>query len=92
MPFLNRVSGGSARRFGFSRRSIIFTCNTHTAITTLNNSDKKCYYPANYAANPSYSCPSGGSVSGVNCVYPGNYGASAGQSAPRMLLWWISRR
>jgi len=90
MPFLNKVSGGSARRFGFSRRSIIFTCNTNTGIVTLNNADKKCYYPANYSANASYSCPSGGSVSGVNCVFPSNYGASAGQSAPRMLLWWIA--
>ena len=77
MPFLNKVSGGSARKFGLSRRSVFYTCNTNTAIVTLNNTDRKCYYPANYSATATpggfagWSCPSGGSNCGTYCT--GNY-------------------
>lgn len=74
MPFLNKVSGGSARKFGLSRRSVFYTCNTNTAIVTLNNSDRKCYYPANYNATATQTgsyCPSGGSNCGGWCT--GNY-------------------
>lgn len=74
MPFLNKVSGGSARKFGLSRRSTFYTCNTHTGIVTLNNTDRKCYYPANYSATQGgishWSC-SQGSNCGTECV--GNY-------------------
>jgi len=50
VPFMNKIGGGSARRFGLSRRSQFYSCVTHTAVTTLNPADNKCYYPANYAA------------------------------------------
>lgn len=76
MPFLSKVGGGSARRFGFSRRSIIYTCNTNTSMVTFNPSDRKCYYPADYVATNNRTCPSGGTLSGTNCVYPANYGAT----------------
>jgi len=62
MPFISKIGGGSARKFGLTRRSTFFTCNTHTAVVTLNNTDRRCYYPANYAAtasNYSYSCQQG---------------------------------
>lgn len=62
MPFVSKIGGGSARKFGLTRRSIFYTCNTHTAVVTLNNTDRRCYYPANYAAtatNFSYSCQQG---------------------------------
>lgn len=71
MPFMNKIGGGSARRFGLSRRSTFFTCNTHTAVVTLNNTDRRCYYPANYSATATTSqqqqgpaCYSGGGVWG----------------------------
>lgn len=67
MPFLNKVSGGSARKFGLSRRSQFYLCGVNTSIVTLNNADKKCYYPASYAATATTSqqqqgpgCYSGG--------------------------------
>jgi hypothetical protein len=47
MPYINRISGGSARKFGLTRRSSFYLCGTHTAIVTLNNTDKKCYYHHN---------------------------------------------
>lgn len=73
MPFLNKVSGGSARRFGFSRRVAFYTCNTNTSLVTLNNADKKCYYPSNYAATATTTqqgpgCYSGGVQCGNSCV------------------------
>jgi len=71
MPFLNKVSGGSARKFGLSRRSAFWLCNTHPGVATLNNGDKKCYYPANYNATATTSqqqqgpaCYSGGGTWG----------------------------
>lgn len=67
MPFLNKVSGGSARKFGLSRRVQFYLCSVHTNVVTLNNSDKKCYYPADYSATATTSqqqqgpdCYSGG--------------------------------
>lgn len=50
MPFVSKIGGGSARRFGLTRRSTFFSCVNHPGVAVLNNSDKKCYYPANYAA------------------------------------------
>ena len=72
MPFLNKVSGGSARKFGLSRRSVFYTCNTHSGVVTLNNTDRKCYYPANYNATATpgsftgWACP-GGANCGTTC-------------------------
>lgn len=74
MPFLNRVAGGSARKFGLSKGS--FRCLTHVGIATLNPADNRCYYPANYAATGTtsyYSCQqgpgcySGGESTGGGC-------------------------
>lgn len=47
MPFLSRIGGGTARKFGFTKGS--FKCLVNTGIVTL-GPDNKCYYPANYAA------------------------------------------
>lgn len=75
MPYMNRVSGGSARKFGFTRRVGFYSCNTHTSITTLNNTDKKCYYPSNYSATATTTqqqqgpgCYSGGDNYGGTCA------------------------
>lgn len=50
MPFISKIGGGSARRFGLSRRVQFYFCSAHTNVVTLNPADNKCYYPANYAA------------------------------------------
>jgi len=44
-----------------------YTCPTNTSVVTLIGTT--CTYPANYAATPStsYSCPSGGTLSGTTC-------------------------
>lgn len=58
MPFLNKISGGSARKFGLSKGS--FKCITHFGVATL-AADNRCYYPANYTATVSsynYACQS----------------------------------
>lgn len=71
MPFVNKLGGGSARRFGFTRRSVFYTCNTNTAIVTL--SGTTCNYPANYSATAwtwqsgSY-CPFGGANCSGTCI------------------------
>lgn len=70
MPFLNKVSGGSARKFGLSRRSVFYTCNTHTGIVSLNNTDRKCYYPANY--NATATTTSGTTQQGPGCYSGGD--------------------
>lgn len=77
MPFVSKIGGGSARRFGLSRRSVFYTCNTNTAIVTLNTTDRKCYYPSNYAAtnNPTFGgwfCQSGGANCGTQCCGKGS--------------------
>lgn len=71
MPFMNKIGGGSARKFGLTRRSIFYTCNTHSTVATLNTTDFRCYYPANYAATATTApqqvgpgCYSGGTVWG----------------------------
>lgn len=59
MPYLNRISGASARKFGLSKGS--FKCLTNTSIVTL-GADNRCYYPANYSATATtttYSCQQG---------------------------------
>lgn len=59
MPYLNRIGGGSARKFGLSKGS--FKCLTNASIVTL-AADNRCYYPANYAATATtttYSCQQG---------------------------------
>lgn len=71
MPFLNKVGGGSARKFGLSRRVQFYVCSTNTGITSLNPADNKCYYPANYGASSSQqqqgpACYSGGGTWGSN--------------------------
>lgn len=77
MPFINKVGGGSGRRFGLSRRSVLYTCGTHTAVVTLNNTDKKCYYPANYSAAVNYTCNGAtATLSGTTCIRS-NYAATA---------------
>lgn len=79
MPFLNKVSGGSGRKFGLSRRSVFYTCNTNTAIVTLNNTDRKCYYPASYVAAVNYTCNGAtATLSGTTCNRA-NYAATASQ-------------
>jgi hypothetical protein len=70
MPFTNKIGGGSSRKFGLTRRSTFWLCNTHSGIAVLNNADKKCYYPANYAATATTTqqqvqgCHSGGGAWG----------------------------
>ena len=68
MPFMNKIGGGSARRFGLSRRSVFYTCNTNTSLVTLNTTDRKCYYPSDYNAT-AWSWQSGTScyAGGANC-------------------------
>ena len=77
MPYLNRISGASARKFGLSKGS--FRCLTNTSIVSL-ASDNRCYYPANYAATATttnYSCQQGpGCYSGGG--FWGSDGAGAG--------------
>jgi len=83
MPFISKIGGGSARRFGLSRRSTFFTCNTHTAVVTLNNTDRKCYYPASYPAATTthpgsftgWSC-SGAATCGTTCLWHPTAGCS----------------
>ena len=56
MPFLSKIGGGSARRFGLTKSA--FKCLVNGGIVTL-GPDNKCYYPANYpatATNFTYSC------------------------------------
>jgi len=52
MPYLNTIGGGSARKFGFTRRTQFYKCLTDTSIVTLNLSTLQCLYPPNYAATP----------------------------------------
>lgn len=82
MPYLNRIGGGSARKFGLSKGS--FRCLTNTSIVTL-AADNRCYYPANYnatATTTSYSCQqgpgcySGGDQYGGSCCVCGGCCAS----------------
>ena len=75
MPYINRISGGSARKFGLTRRSSFYLCGTHTAIVTLNNTDKKCYYPASYNASSSQQ------QQGPGCYSGGGYWGSDGVGA-----------
>jgi len=57
MPYLNTIGGGSARKFGFTRRSQFYKCLTDTSIVTLNLSTLQCTYPPNYAATSfTYPC------------------------------------
>lgn len=83
MPYMNRMSGGSARKFGFTRRVGFYSCNTHTGIVTRNVNDNKCYYPSNYAATGTTSqqqqgpgCYSGGDNYSGNCCTCGGCCAS----------------
>lgn len=65
MPYLNTIGGGSARKFGFTRRSQFYKCLADTSIVTLNINTLQCTYPPNYAATSfTYSCQQTGCWSG----------------------------
>jgi len=74
MPYLNTIGGGSARKFGFTRRSQFYKCLSNTSIVTFNLNTLQCIYPPNYAATPFYyqcvqtGCWSGGGVWGTDPI------------------------
>ena len=71
MAILNKLGSGSGRRFGLSRRNVVYVCNTNPTIVTLSGTN--CVYPANYAATAwtwasGCSCYAGGANCSCWCI------------------------